>query len=107
SSEVLLATRQGMAIRFAETDVREMGRATTGVRGVTLVGKDVVVGMVVARPETTLLVVTERGMGKRSEIDSYRLQRRGGRGVINVKTSSKTGQVVAIKPVVPDDELML
>ena len=107
SSEVVLATRNGMAIRFSETDVREMGRATTGVRGVTLMDKDVVIGMVVTRPDTTLLVVTERGMGKRSEIDEYRLQRRGGKGVINVKTSAKTGQVVAIKPVVPDDELML
>jgi DNA gyrase subunit A len=106
-SGVVLATRNGMAIRFKETDVREMGRATTGVRGVTLQGDDVVIGMVVIRPETTLLVVTEKGMGKRSEVDAYRLQRRGGKGVINVKTTDKTGLVVGLKPVEPDDELML
>jgi DNA gyrase subunit A len=106
-STVVLATREGMAIRFAETDVREMGRATTGVRGISLQADDVVIGMVVLRPGTTLLVVTEKGMGKRSEVDAYRLQRRGGKGVINVRTSDKTGLVVGIKPVVPDDELML
>jgi DNA gyrase subunit A len=106
-SQVILATRQGMAIRYSETDVREMGRATTGVRGVTLSEEDVVIGMVVAKEGTTLLVVTEKGMGKRSEIGEYRLQRRGGKGVINVKTTAKTGLVVAIKPVVPDDELMV
>jgi DNA gyrase subunit A len=106
-SDVVLATREGMAIRFAETDVREMGRATTGVRGISLQADDVVIGMVVLRSGTTLLVVTEKGMGKRSEVDAYRLQRRGGKGVINVRTSDKTGLVVGIKPVVPDDELML
>jgi DNA gyrase subunit A len=74
---------------------------------VTLQGDDVVIGMVVIRPETTLLVVTEKGMGKRSEVDAYRLQRRGGKGVINVKTTDKTGLVVGLKPVEPDDELML
>ncbi|HEX6924853.1 MAG TPA: DNA gyrase subunit A [Longimicrobiaceae bacterium] len=107
NNEIILATRGGLAIRFSESDVREMGRATTGVRGITLTGDDVVVGMVVAKAGTTLLVVTENGMGKRSEIEEYRLQRRGGKGVINVKTTAKTGLVVAIKPVVPDDELML
>jgi DNA gyrase subunit A len=106
-SQIILATRLGMAIRYSEADVREMGRATTGVRGITLAPEDVVIGMVVAKEGTTLLVVTERGMGKRSEIEEYRLQRRGGKGVINVKTTPKAGKVVAIKPVVPDDELML
>lgn len=106
-SEIILATRKGMAIRFHESDVREMGRATTGVRGITLTEGDVVVGMVVAKEGTTLLVVTEKGMGKRSEIEEYRLQRRGGKGVINMKTTPRTGLVVSVKPVVPDDELML
>jgi DNA gyrase subunit A len=106
-SNVVLATRDGMAIRFQETDVREMGRATAGVRGITLTEGDVVIGMVILMSGTTLLVVTERGMGKRTEIDAYRLQRRGGKGVINVKTTPKTGRVVAIKPVVPEDELMV
>jgi len=71
--EVVLATHEGMAIRFPETHVREMGRATTGVRGITLSAGDEVIGMVVAKPGNTLLVVTETGMGKRSLIDDYRL----------------------------------
>jgi DNA gyrase/topoisomerase IV subunit A len=78
--DVVLATREGLAIRFHESDVREMGRPTTGVRGVSLGKEDVVVGMVVLDEATTLLVVTERGMGKRTEIDEYRRQRRGGQG---------------------------
>jgi DNA gyrase subunit A len=106
-SDVVLATRGGMAIRFHEGDVREMGRATTGVRGITLAGGDLVIGMVVLNSGTTLLVVTEKGMGKRTDLDDYRLQRRGGKGVINIRTNTKTGQVVGIKPVVPGDELML
>jgi len=105
--EVILATHHGKAIRFSERDTRPMGRATAGVRGVDLAKGDVVVGMVVVRPESTLLVVTERGMGKRSKVDAYRLQRRGGKGVINIKTSSKTGNVVAIKAVQEGEELML
>jgi DNA gyrase subunit A len=109
--EIILATRKGMAIRFRESDVREMGRATTGVRGIRLRGEDHVVGMVVVRHavavESTLLVVTERGRGKRSAIEDYRLQGRGGQGVINFRLSDQTGNVVAIKSVQPDDELML
>ncbi|HET8654816.1 MAG TPA: DNA gyrase subunit A [Longimicrobiaceae bacterium] len=107
TSDVVLATRGGLAIRFSERDVREMGRATTGVRGIGLLEGDRVIGMVVLKGGTTLLVVTENGMGKRTEIDEYRLQRRGGKGVINVRTTDKTGRVVAIKPVVPGDELMV
>jgi DNA gyrase subunit A len=109
--EVVLATRHGLAIRFHERDVRDMGRATTGVRGVNLGSGDYVVGMVVIRRDTaaeaTLLVVTENGMGKRTPIDAYRLQRRGGKGLINCKTNGKTGQVVAIMEVLPDHEIML
>jgi DNA gyrase subunit A len=105
--QVVLATRDGMAIRFSDTDVREMGRATTGVRGISLMSADFVVGMVVVKDQTTLLVVTEKGMGKRTDIDAYRLQRRGGKGVINVRTSDKAGKVVAIREVRPGDELMV
>jgi DNA gyrase subunit A len=105
--DVVLATRHGMAIRFHETDVREMGRATTGVRGISLMGEDYVIGSVVIKPESTLLVVTEAGMGKRTGVEAYRLQRRGGKGVINIRTKDKTGKVVAIREVHPDDELML
>ncbi|HET9983936.1 MAG TPA: DNA gyrase subunit A, partial [Longimicrobiales bacterium] len=109
--EVILATHEGMAIRFHEWDVRSMGRATTGVRGINLDAGDRVVGMVVVHREqietATLLVVTEKGRGKRTRVGDYRFQKRGGRGVINVKTSDATGKVVAIKSVQPDDELML
>ncbi len=107
TDEIVLATREGMAIRFSETDARPMGRATGGVRGIRLDEGDVVVGMVLLRPESTLLVVTEEGMGKRSDIDDYRLQGRGGRGVINMKTNERTGRVVAIKSVQEADEVML
>ena len=104
---VVLATRQGMAIRFHESDVREMGRATSGVRGITLEDDDEVIGMVALHNGNTLLVVTEKGMGKRTGIEEYRLQRRGGKGVINIRTTAKTGAVVTIKEVLADDELML
>jgi DNA gyrase subunit A len=105
--EVVLATHGGMAIRFPEGHVREMGRATTGVRGILLDEGDYVVGMVVAKRGNHLLVVTELGLGKRTELDAYRLQRRGGKGVINIKMAEKTGHVVAMKVVHPHDELVL
>ena len=107
NSQVILATRDGLAIRFQEANVRVMGRATEGVRGIALVGADRVVGMVVVRPESTLLVVTEHGMGKRSEVDEYRLQQRGGKGVINLRVTDRTGRVVTIKAVSPDEQLMV
>jgi DNA gyrase subunit A len=105
--EVVLATHEGMAIRFPESHVREMGRATTGVRGISLEAGDYLVGMVVAKRGNHLLVVTELGLGKRTELDAYRLQRRGGKGVINIKMAEKTGHVVAMKVVHPHDELVL
>ena len=108
NNEVILATRNGLAIRFNEADARSMGRTTEGVRGVRLGKGDRVVGMVVvAREDASLLVVSEAGMGKRSHIDAYRLQARGGKGVINLKTTERTGKVVAIKSVVQDDQLMV
>jgi DNA gyrase subunit A len=105
--EIVLASRNGMAIHFHEGDARPMGRATEGVRGIRLAKGDVVVGMVVVRPDSSLLVVTEHGMGKRSLVDAYRLQGRGGKGVINIKTSEKTGKVVTIKAVTEDEQLMV
>jgi len=105
--EVVLATRDGLAIRFPETHVREMGRATTGVRGISLEEGDLVIGMVVAKRGNQLLVVTELGLGKRTLLDAYRLQRRGGKGVINIKKTDRTGCVVAMKVVHPGDELVL
>ncbi len=107
TNDVVLATRNGMSIRFSEKDVREMGRATTGVRGIQLVQDDRVIGMVVIRRDATLLVVSERGLGKRSQLSDYRVQKRGGKGIITVKRTEKTGAVVALKEVLPDDELML
>ncbi len=107
-NEVILATQKGMAIRFNERDARSQGRVSEGVRGIRLGEDDHVVGMVVVRrEEATLLVVSEGGMGKRTVIDAYRLQARGGKGVINLKTTDKTGKVVAIKSVVPHDQLMV
>ena len=107
-NEVILATRNGIAIRFRESDARVMGRVAEGVRGIRLSEGDEVVGMVVVvRDQATLLVVSERGRGKRTEIDANRLQKRGGKGVINLKTNEKTGKVIAIKSVVPEDQLML
>jgi DNA gyrase subunit A len=107
SNDVVLATRHGMSIRFHENDVREMGRATTGVRGITLEGDDRVVGMVVIRRDAMLLVVTEKGLGKRSELADYRVQRRGGKGIITLKRTDRTGNIVALKEVLPEDELMV
>ncbi|MCH2521773.1 MAG: DNA gyrase subunit A, partial [Dehalococcoidia bacterium] len=107
SNEVILATRNGKAIRFNETRVRSMGRTAAGVLGVRLDKGDKVVGMVVVESEdATLLVVSEGGMGKRTDIDAYRLTNRGGKGVINLKTNKRTGKVVAIKSVAPQDQLM-
>jgi DNA gyrase subunit A len=107
-NQVILATRDGMAIRFDEGNARVMGRATEGVRGIRLREGDVVVGLVVvSREDATLLVVSELGMGKRTLVDAYRLQSRGGKGVINLKTSGKTGKVVSIKSVTDEDQLMV
>ncbi len=108
TNEVVLATRRGKAIRFHESDVRPMGRHTEGVMGIRLGKDDEVVGMVVVRrPDETLLSATEHGMGKRSQIGDYRLQQRGGQGVINLKLSQKTGRVVAVRAVTRDDQLMV
>jgi DNA gyrase subunit A len=107
NSDIVLATREGMSIRFHQADVREMGRATTGVKGIELERKDAVIGMVVVRRDATLLVVSEKGYGKRSELADYRVQKRGGKGIITLKVTDKTGAIVALKEVIPDDELMM
>jgi DNA gyrase subunit A len=106
-NDIVLATRHGMSIRFHEKDVRDMGRTATGVKGIELEKKDQVIDLVVVRRKSTLLTVTEKGMGKRSELDEYRAQHRGGRGIITLKRADKTGDVVALKEVLPDDELMM
>jgi DNA gyrase subunit A len=107
SDEIFIGTRDGMAIRFAESDVRPMGRTAYGVRGITLRDGDEVVAMEVVRQGGTLLTVTENGYGKRTEIDEYRLQSRGGLGIINIQTSDRNGRVVGVAYVVSGDELML
>jgi DNA gyrase subunit A len=105
--DIILATREGQAIRFHEGKVRDMGRGAYGVKGIRLEGKDKVIGMVVVKRDTTLLSVTENGFGKRTNISDYRVTNRGGKGIINIKTSERNGKVIAIKEVVTDDELML
>jgi DNA gyrase subunit A len=105
--QVFLGTREGMAIRFAETDVRPMGRTAYGVRGIALREGDEVVAMEVVREGGTLLTVAQNGYGKRTGLDEYRLQTRGGVGIINIQTSDRNGKVVGIAYVHEDDELMI
>jgi len=105
--EIFIGTRNGMAIRFEETDVRPMGRAAYGVRGITLRDDDYVVAMEVVSPGGTLLTVTEHGFGKRTEIDEYRVQSRGGVGIINIATTDRNGLVVGIAYVQEGDELLV
>ena len=107
TNDIVLATKHGLSCRFHEQDAREMGRDTTGVRGITLRAGDAVVGMVVIKREATILVVTERGLGKCSHIDDYRVQRRGGTGIITVHRTERTGDVVGVMEVLPEDEIML
>src|SRR5437879_3890686 len=107
SGEVFIGTRNGMAIRFHESDIRAMGRTAYGVRGITLRDDDLVVAMEVVRPGGTLLTVTERGYGKRTEIDEYRVQSRGGVGIINISTSDRNGIVVGVAYVQEGDEMLL
>jgi DNA gyrase subunit A len=107
TNDIVLATRHGLSIRFHEQDVREMGRDTTGVKGIELGPRDEVIGMVVIKREATLLVVAERGIGKCSPIDDYRVQKRGGKGIITINRTEKTGDAVSIMEVLPEDELML
>ena len=105
--EVLLSTRSGQAIRFSEEEVRPTGRGTYGVKGITIDEQDAVVSLETINKEATLLTVSARGYGKRSDVDGYRLQSRGGKGVITMRTTEKTGEVVSMRQVNDDDHLML
>ena len=107
TNDVVLATRHGLSIRFHEADVREMGRDTTGVKGIALRPADSVVGMVVIKRDSTLLAVAEKGLGKCSDIAEYRVQKRGGKGILTLNRTDRTGDVVALLEVVPEDELMI
>src|SRR5262249_31982165 len=106
-NEIFIGTRDGMAIRFPETAVRSMGRSAYGVRGISLRDGDAVVAMEVLQPGGTILSVTEQGYGKRTGLDEYRVQSRGGIGIINIQTSDRNGKVVGIAQVTDEDELML
>ena len=107
AEQILIGTRDGMAIRFEETDVRPMGRSAYGVRGISLRDDDEVVAMEVVRQGGTVLTVAQNGYGKRTGLEEYRLQSRGGFGTINIQTSDRNGKVVGIAYVHDDDELML
>jgi DNA gyrase subunit A len=109
NSEVLLALKSGRAIRFPENKVRAMGRTAAGVRGITLNGEsDEVVGMIcVNNGDFDILVVSEKGYGKRSQLDDYRITNRGGKGVKTINITEKTGQLIAIKNVTDEDDLMI
>ncbi|MGH9404467.1 MAG: DNA gyrase subunit A [Terriglobia bacterium] len=104
---IFLATHEGMAIRFSEQDVRDMGRAAYGVYAMDLEKGDYIVGMQIVGGKELILSITEKGYGKRTGITEYRLQTRAGKGVINVKTAERNGRVVAVLSVVEDSEVML
>jgi len=106
-NHVMMATRRGKSIRFDEGNVRPMGRTATGVRGISLGADDAVVGMEVLSPGATILTVTERGYGKRTPLEDYRVQNRGGQGIITIRTSDRNGEVVGVAQVVDDDEVMI
>ncbi|MEN3037615.1 MAG: DNA gyrase subunit A [Candidatus Kryptonium sp.] len=108
TQDLIIGTRKGMAIRFNEKDIRPMGRQATGVRGIKLEKDDEVIGMIaVKRQGTTILVVTEKGFGKRSDLNDYRITHRGGKGIITVKVNEKTGDMIAIKEVLDNDDIMI
>ena len=105
--EVIMGTQHGMSIRFHETDVREMGRSATGVKGITLGEGDRIIDMDIVVPDSYVMIVTENGYGKRTPIDEYRVQSRGGKGIKTLSLTEKKGEVVAHKVVSEDEDLML
>jgi DNA gyrase subunit A len=106
-NEVLLATRNGYAVRFPISQVRSMGRTAAGVRGVNLREGDQVVGMEVLQGSGKILCVTENGYGKRTALEDYRITARGGKGIINIRVNERNGQVVATMQVTDDDQVMV
>ncbi len=108
NSDIMMALRSGRAIRFPEAKVRPMGRNASGVRGVSMAEKDEVIGMITLKnEESDILVVSEKGYGKRSSVEDYRITNRGGKGVKTIKITDKTGSLIAIKDVTDDDDLMI
>jgi DNA gyrase subunit A len=107
TKDILLVTRNGMSIRFNEEDVRPLGRVSQGVRGIKLDDDDAVIGMGVVIEDTSLLVVAERGFGKRTELDEYKVQSRGGKGILTYRVTEKTGKIAGMKLVNEKDDIML
>ncbi len=107
NNDLIIGTKKGIAIRFNETEVREMGRVATGVRGIKLSKDDEVIGVIVVKSSGTLLCVTENGYGKRTDISEYRVTKRGGKGIITVKTNDRNGNLIAMKEVNDTDELVI
>ncbi|HOO15725.1 MAG: DNA gyrase subunit A [Phycisphaerae bacterium] len=107
AQQIVLGTRNGMACRFNEDEVRPMGRSARGVRGIALTGDDRVIDMVVIEPGMSLLTVCENGYGKRTDIEEYRLTHRGSKGVINIRTTERNGPVIAMRAVTDENDLML
>jgi DNA gyrase subunit A len=105
--EVTIASKEGKSIRFPESQVRPMGRTAAGVRGMSLLAADEVVGMEILSPGATILTITRNGYGKRTPLEAYRLQKRGGQGVITIRTTERNGKVVGVAQVVDDDEVMM
>lgn len=107
NQDIMLSTVNGMAIRFKETDARPIGRVSQGVKGIELEEGDAVVGMEVCMPDTTLLVVTENGFGKRTELEEYKTQTRGGKGILTYRITEKTGKSIGMQLVAEDDDIIL
>ena len=107
TQEIFMGTRKGMAIRFKEEDVRAMGRTAIGVIGIRMDDDDHVVGMEILTEGNSIMTVSERGFGKRTEIEEYRLQSRGGKGILNLKTTPRIGLVSGIRQVTGNEDLML
>jgi DNA gyrase subunit A len=108
TQDVIIGSKTGQAIRFHEKDVRDMGRNASGVRGITLQKNDEVVGVVtLKRAGTSIMVVTNKGFGKRSDVNDYRITKRGGKGIITVKTGDKNGEMIAIKEVLDNDDIIV
>ncbi|KIL36272.1 DNA gyrase subunit A [Cohnella kolymensis] len=105
--EIIMGTSEGMSIRFSEQDVRSMGRSATGVKGIQLDDKDKVIDMDVVQPEETVLIVTTKGYGKRTPLSEYRIQTRGGKGIKTLNVTDKNGEIVSLKVVNNDEDLMI
>lgn len=102
-----MGTKMGMSIRFSENDVRSMGRSATGVKGITLDSEDVVIDMDVVNKENDVLIVTAKGYGKRTPMEDYRIQSRGGKGIKTINVTDKNGAVVGLKVVQDGEDLMI